>query len=410
MKYRIKAVRIIAESNTPIRLRARRRTTTALCPYRALTEQKYAYESILLGQLFAVGALPEAKKPSAFRRFIIGATSLTKKLRKKFKRVLSCLFSYPSRVPTSPHLLLGAVCGVMCVAVVSAITVLVGLFGKYFAPYDEIVIPSFVGQSYEQTEAMSDNRIELLVSFENDETVAAGIIMSQTPSAGVTRKLLGKNKFCTVEITVSMGKAFFNIPDLSGMPRRDALLLLRNAGVAVNIVTEHSDTMTGGSVISTLPPSGQRLYEGEQLTLRISLGKAIPMVKVPDLYGLNEVQAIALLKYHGLRVGEISYSTADAEAGKVISQQYTAYSMLPEGGTVNITVSLGNGHTQRYVPDLYGCTVDEARARLAEVGLVIGSTYTVSSAAPTGTVVAQGYIAGTPITSTIISIDIYVSS
>lgn len=409
MKYRIKNIRLENKQVTKARLIAKRRVCTALSPYISLPQRVHA-EKILLEYLFDVGALPEAKRLSPFRRFLDRISRLTAKMRKGAKRFLICLFSAPSRAPSSTWLFLGAMCAAICVAVLSAATVLVGLFGKYFAPYDEITIPSLVGKSYTETEELTDERLEILVSYENSDTISAGVIMSQTPTAGVRRKLFRSDNYCVVSVTVSAGKHFFDIPDLSDMPRRDALLILRNAGVAVKLVEEHSDTVKKGQVISSVPPTGQRLYDGEELTLIISLGKAIPMVKVPDLYGLNEVQAISLLTSHGLRVGEISYSTSDLEAGKVIAQQYTAYSMLTKDSTVNITVSLGKSHTQRHVPDLYGLSVDEAKGKLAEVGLVVGNIYAVSSGAPSGTVVSQSPLAGTPITSTIISIDIYVSS
>ena len=54
--------------------------------------------------------------------------------------------------------------------------------------------------------------------------------------------------------------------------------------------------------------------------------------------------------------------------------------------------------------------VDEARERLAEYGLVLGGIYSVSSGAQKGTVVAQTPIAGTPISASVNSVDIFISS
>ena len=152
------------------------------------------------------------------------------------------------------------------------------------------------------------------------------------------------------------------------------------------------------------------LYEGETLTVRISLGKETVFVGVPNLYGLNEAQATALLLSKGLELGKVTYSPAQEDAGKIIRQQYSPYEKVPLGSSVDITVSLGAQTQQKNVPDLYGLTTEEAAQKLSEVGLVLGNIYSVSSGAPKGTVVTQAPVAGTPITSSITSVDVYISS
>ena len=66
--------------------------------------------------------------------------------------------------------------------------------------------------------------------------------------------------------------------------------------------------------------------------------------------------------------------------------------------------------TDMSVPDLYGMSLEEAAEKLREFGLVIGNTYPVANAAPKGTVITQSPVAGTPLTSSTVSVDLYVSS
>ena len=131
---------------------------------------------------------------------------------------------------------------------------------------------------------------------------------------------------------------------------------------------------------------------------------------MPSLFGLSETEASAAISYAGLTLGKITYQSSDIEAGKVIAQQYTPFSQLTSGTSIDITVSLGNAFTQKYIPELYGLTVEEAAEKLGAVGLVIGNIYAVSSGAPAGTVISQSILPSTPITSNITSVDIYVSS
>ena len=62
------------------------------------------------------------------------------------------------------------------------------------------------------------------------------------------------------------------------------------------------------------------------------------------------------------------------------------------------------------VPDLYGMTGIEAKEALRACGLVLGTVISVGSAEPKGTVIAQTPLPKTPITSSTVSVDVYISS
>ena len=250
----------------------------------------------------------------------------------------------------------------------------------------------------------------LFRSYEHSDLTPAGEIISQTPSAGVSRRVYSGGKLPTVSVKVSLGRSFYLVENFSGADVRTSRLALKNAHVSVNEVFEYSDSVPKGTVISTSPLAGERLFEGEVLTLTVSLGKYIPVTRVPDLYGLSESQARALLSSRNLRIGNVTYTADNAPIGTVISQTVAPYTDAEEGTSVSFSVSLGSTATQKHVPDLYGLTIDEARQRLREVGLILGGIFSVSSATPKGTVVTQSFAPGTPITSTITSIDIYISS
>lgn len=411
MTYRIKDIHVKNEAREPKLLKARRRQPkflTVLPP--SLRE---ASERINVNALFSVGELPEAKSPSRIKRIFIGIGVICRRAFSAFARTLGKARKKLEEIlfrPSHVRFYFGALCAAITVAFFSASIVLLGLFAGFMRPYERLVIPELTGESFSAAEESLEGKIDFLVSYENSETTPAGEIISQAPSAGVTRRVYSGGKLPTVTVKVSLGRSFYLIENFSGVDVRTSRLSLKNAHVSVNEIFEYSDTVPKGTVISTSPPAGERLFEGEVLTLTISLGKYIPMTRVPDLYGLSESQARALLTSRGLRVGDVTYTADNAPSGKVISQTVPPYTDAEENTTVSFTVSLGSTATQRHVPDLYGLTIEEARNRLREVGLVLGGIFSVSSAAPKGTVVTQGFAPGTPITSTITSIDIYISS
>ena len=375
------------------------RTKTAIQPFDALTPYSENFndkkrEQILLGALFEFATLPEVPKISRAQKFRARFEKLNEKTKQSQKRV----------VKFYTRILIG-ICGVAsAIALICALV----LFGRSIIPHTTLNIPSFVG--CDVTELDNTDKYELIISYENHPELTEGTVISQSPPPGVERKLFRSNGACKIFLSVSAGKHFYEIPSLEGYSRRDALLVLKSEEIPVKIETQYSDTIESGHVIETVPSARQKLFDGEVLTLKISLGKAVRTVYVPSLFGLSETEASAAIRSAGLKLGKITYQSSDIAPGKVISQQYTPFSQLKSGGAIDITVSLGNSFTQKYIPDLYGSTVEEASEKLGKVGLVIGNIYAVSSGAPAGTVISQSILPSTPITSNITSVDIYVSS
>jgi serine/threonine-protein kinase len=289
------------------------------------------------------------------------------------------------------------------------LTVIGSLFLGYFAPYKTLSVPNTVGIPISDVEAHLGEQYELLISYKNSDEVDAGVIISQIPAAGVTRKAYKNRPKSTMALTVSMGKKYYTVEDFRGKNARDVMLALRNSSVAFNTAEEFSDTVPRGAVISTSPSVGEMLFEGKSLAIKVSLGKQTHTVSVPNLYGLNEAQARSMLAMRSLSLGTITYAQSSLGAGKIISQSAAAYSSVAKGSTVDVTVSIGT-MSQRFVPDLYAHTLDDARIILEKAGLVVGNVYTVSSAAPSGTVIMQSPAPGTAITSSINTVDLYISS
>jgi serine/threonine-protein kinase len=277
----------------------------------------------------------------------------------------------------------------------------------YHRPHTSVVIPNFVGSLLPTQDPSS---IRILVEYEYNPLVSPGTVIAQSPLAGVTRRVYGSNGFCTVLLRVSKERDTYRLEDLSGRTMRDATLILANHKIQSTVVEEFSDTHPAGTVLSTMPTAGQELKEGATVTLRVSMGRQIQIARVPNLLGLTESAANSLLHSGGFRVGTVTYRSSSSPSGTIISQTPTDHTEVEKGATVSYTVSTGNLYDTKAVPDLYGMTQSEASRVLREYGLVIGACFPVASAAPKGTVITQSPLPGTPITSSTVSVDLYLSS
>jgi tRNA A-37 threonylcarbamoyl transferase component Bud32 len=119
-------------------------------------------------------------------------------------------------------------------------------------------------------------------------------------------------------------------------------------------------------------------------------------IKVPDVEGLTEEQARQKLTTSGFKVDVRRRESSAAEAGKVLDQSPAGGERAKEGSEV--VLDAGDGPASVQVPNVVGLSVSEAKARLGEADLTVGSQRKVpSDTAVKGVVVEQGHPAATEV-------------
>lgn len=101
--------------------------------------------------------------------------------------------------------------------------------------------------------------------------------------------------------------------------------------------------------------------QGSSVTIRVSQGKEENKVRVPNLVGMEEMDATVTLTELGLTVGNVtSASNEDASlSGKVCYQSYSVGSYVDKGTTIDITISTGpEAATYRYSGEIAAPTED----------------------------------------------------
>ena len=397
----------------------------------------YRQDEIDLSVLFELSKLEGKKKKSSARETFARLFSSFKKsakfVAKGFKRsigelhrlLVSAFFFLSVRLSimlerrrarrkeaTDLYILSGALVAVTTVALVSFFVVIFNLIiFDYFGRHEKITVPSLVGMNYSDARlSLDEEYYNITVNYEYSSAFPQGTVISQYPVGGVERKIFSGGDLCTLSMVVSRGKEMVELGDYVGARRRDAVLELKNAEFIVLVVEEYSSTVPRGSVISTSPNAKELVEVGGVVVLKVSRGRQRFMATVPSLSGLSEAEASAKIISAGFVVGNIDYKSSDERVGVVTSQSVAAGTSAEKGSVISFSVSAGREFSDKTVPSLYGLQLDEARERLADCGLVCGNVYTTSSTERKGTVIAQSPAAGTVLSPSIISVDMYVSS
>lgn len=208
------------------------------------------------------------------------------------------------------------------------------------------------------------------LNYVESEAYEQNIIISSDITPG-TKIDIGS----TVTLTVSAGTEGREVPDVTGLSYEDAANKLSGKGFSVNKSESYSSNVEKGNVISQSPVSGQKAPVGSVITVNVSLGQEDNKVRVPNIMGVTEDEAVAKLIEAGLAVGSTSQvNSNDYEAGLICYQSYSYGSYVQPGTTVDMKVSLGpETVTYKYNASIEGPTVAEAPDYVAgtSVGITI---------------------------------------
>jgi eukaryotic-like serine/threonine-protein kinase len=196
---------------------------------------------------------------------------------------------------------------------------------------DKIAVPPVVGKAQNVAEAELQ-KAGLRLTPGNpvqNKDCAPGKIVDQDPEAGA-RVVRGT----AVTVNVCQGPRKVTVPtDLVGATREFADNRLRQIGL-VAVFKEVDSEATPGQV-TRVPQAGQSLNEGANVTVEVSKGNR---VEVPNVVGLTESEAVAVLKNNGFNVAKKKGEISD-EPGRVVDQTPNAKQKANKGSTVTIVIT-----------------------------------------------------------------------
>jgi serine/threonine-protein kinase len=200
---------------------------------------------------------------------------------------------------------------------------------------DSIIVPQFVGQTYETLqENYSDLNIDL--KWQTSEK-PYGTILSQ--SIQQSRKIKKTQK---ITITISQGPELQEIPNITNLDLTTAKQVLKSKNLLWNIIYQTDKNIAADHVIKTNPESGN-VASGSTIDVHVSLGPEVVYVSYKDLTGLNLETAKKKIEEMGLKIGDIKEVDSTKSKGIVVEQKPnpSTNSTIAKGTAVDLSVSTG---------------------------------------------------------------------
>jgi len=225
---------------------------------------------------------------------------------------------------------------------------------------------------------------------ESSDEYAEGEIISQNPVAG---DFVEPNT--TIEVVVSSGPARIDIPNVKGMAEAEAEKKLNDAGFGVTVTQGYSDTVEVGKVVSQSPGANSLGNKGDTVTIVISQGPEIKIVKVPNVLTMTKDVAIQTIEASLLKVEVIEDYSDTVAKDCVIAQSIPAETQVAEESVVTITVSLGVKPIK--VANVVGANKDAAVSTLQGLGLNVTVETDYSDTVAANVVISQSVAADTEV-------------
>jgi serine/threonine-protein kinase len=163
------------------------------------------------------------------------------------------------------------------------------------------------------------------------------------------------------------------LPNFSGSTLREVLIELENLSLKTgDIQYIFRLSVEPGIVINQIPAPGAEVASGSEITLFVSRGERSISVRMPDLTGLNQSEAVEVLRNVGLNIGDVRLEKSDRFLdGQVISQGVEAGEYLPKGISVDFVVSQGIDESELDNLHLNRISVNVTGTESREVKIVV---------------------------------------
>ena len=201
----------------------------------------------------------------------------------------------------------------------------------------EVELPNVVGLAKEEAQKEVENA-KLKFEVEKEEynkDVPEGFVISQDPF--YMEKYNKVKQGSTVKVVISKGQEKTKVPNVKGKEKEEAIKLLEEAKLKVEVIEETSKTVKEGYVISQEIDPDTEAFAGDTVKIHVSTGTE--KSTVPDVIGKTQSDAKKSLESLGFVVTIATTEDSSKDTGIVLKQSIDSGKSVDKGSSITITIN-----------------------------------------------------------------------
>ena len=193
---------------------------------------------------------------------------------------------------------------------------------------------------------------------------------------------------------------FFNtrltvIPDVTGLDKKEAIKYLKEAGLKVKVINSKTEKVPLDTVHNQDPRPGKEVKVNRVVRIWVNNGED---VKVPNIIGLELLEARSRLKGQNIQIETIDYYPSNQKYNTILGVYPKPGTKLEINQKISILVSSQQMIDPSVMPNITGLDLNDGRELLKQIGLEIGSiSQTNDPTLPINTIISTNPAAGTKI-------------
>ncbi len=214
-------------------------------------------------------------------------------------------------------------------------------------------VPSLLYLTEEEAkEKLDAKELKYNITYEENENVAAGCVVSQSVAAGTVIE-----PDMAIDVVVSSGPPKFDMINVVGKMEGDAITALQEVGLIVTSDYVFDDTVAEGTVLIQSIEAGEPVSKRTEIV--ITVAAKTDLITVPDVTNKEYEKVKSELEALGFDVEKNEIYSTEVVAGNVIAQTPQAGSKQKADTKILLTVSLGKDPVN-VTFDANGGTVSES--------------------------------------------------
>lgn len=170
---------------------------------------------------------------------------------------------------------------------------------------------------------------------------------------------------------VYFNEKYYKVPNLKSYTVKEVTEALKNSELSIKEAGEEFSDLPIGEIFLQEPEANSIVKKDRTIKVWVSKGKAL--VQVPNLVGMNYLDAKVIAEQKGLIIDKVITVKAQGEYNEVLATDPNTDTLMTRGEKISFLVNGAEQVLEIKMPDIIGVSFDKALEILTKNSLIVGN-------------------------------------